>query len=370
MPTYYPVGAQNLSLTGIQRQLCLPVPGEILVEMDDTVEAGDIIARCQLPGKVWVADVSQALGVQREGALQYVRQNVGDLVQANDLLAERERWFSRLSRRCQTAVDGQVVAIRHGAVLVEAEGTMLELYAPITGSVTDLVPEQSVVISAVGALIEGLWGSGGEAAGILRVLVEEPDQPLTAESFETSYPADGSSTSDPDFRQALAVGGTITDTGTLEKAVEAQVGGLIVGSVDAGLLPRLEALPCPVLVTEGFGAIAMRAGAFTLFQAHEGCNATMAADRQSCGEGGTPRVFISLDPAQDLEVQGPAPQPVQVGMRVRGLRAPYQGMVGTIVELPASPQKVDSGIRLPVAGVELDGRGRATIPLANLEVSR
>lgn len=362
MPIYYSVGAQSLPLTTIQRELILPVPGEVLVQPGDGVEAGDAVARCQLPGKVWVADVSQALGISREKAVQYVKQNVGDLVQANDVLAEREGRFGWSSRRCQAAVNGQLVAIQHGAVLVEAEATTLELRSQIAGRVTDVVPERGAVISAVGVLIQGVWGSGGEITGLLRVLVDEPNRPLTAESFETDYHAR--------WRQVLAVGGTIMDEAALEKAVEAKIAGLVVGSVDAGLRPRLEELPCPVLVTEGFGALAMRPEAFTLFEANEGRSATVSADRQSRWESEPPKVFIPLDAAQGMVPQDPNPRPVQVGMRIRGLRAPYQGAAGTVLELPASPQRVDSGIKLPVAAVELDGGELAAIPLANLEVVR
>jgi len=380
MPTYYSIGTQSLPLTTIQRELHLPVPGAVLVQPGDGVEAGDAIARCELPGKVWVADVSQALGINRERVVQYVKQNVGDLVQANDVLAERESRFGWPSRRCQAAVNGQVVAIRHGAVLVEAQATTLELCSQITGRVTDVVPERGAVICAVGALIQGMWGSGGETTGILRVLVDEPDRPLTAESFETDYPSNCPGSSHDCCRQVLAVGGTIEDKEVLEKAVAAQIAGgpcrrpriagLVVGSVDAGLRQQLEELPCPVLVTEGFGALAMRPEAFTLFQANEGHSATITAGCQSRLESGSPEVFIPLDAAQDVVPQDPDPRPVQVGMRIRGLRAPYQGAVGTVLELPASPQRVDSGIKLPVAAVELDGGELVAIPLANLEVVR
>ncbi len=370
MLTYYPAGVQSLPLTTIRRELLLPVPGEVLLLPGDGVEAGDTIAHCQLPGRVWVADVSLALGIKREEVAQHVRQNVGDLVQANDVLAERESRFSWRSRLCQAAVDGQVVAIRHGAVLVEAEATTLELRSPITGSVTKIVPERGAVISAVGTLIQGLWGSGGEAAGILRVLVDEPQQPLTAESFDADDAGSGPGDSHRYGHQALAVGGTIMDGAVLDKAVEAQIGGLVVGSVDAGLRPRLETLPCPVLVTEGFGALGMSHKAFTLLQANEGRSAAITADDQSGWKSKRPQVFIPRDAAQDDEPQDPDPRPVQVGMRIRGLRAPYQGVVGAVLELPASPQRVDSGIRLPVAMVELTGGELASIPLANLGIVR
>ena len=370
MPTCYSAGSQSLPLTIIRRERLLPVPGEVLVQPGDGVEPGGTIARCQMPGKVWVADVSLALGINREQVVQYVRQNVGDLVRANDVLAERESRFSWRSRRCQAPVDGQVVAIRHGAVLVEAEATTLELRSQITGRVTDVVPGRGAVISAVGALIQGLWGSGGEAAGILRVLVDEPEQLLTADSFDADDTGDGPGDSPRYGHKTLAVGGAIMDEAALDKAVDTQIGGLVVGSVDAGLRPRLEALPCPVLVTEGFGAFGMRHEAFTLFQANEGRNAAITADGPSGWESRRPNVFIPCDAAQDVEPQEPDPRPVQVGMRVRGLRAPYQGVVGTVLELPALPQRVDSGIRLPVAVVELDGGELACILLANLGLVR
>jgi hypothetical protein len=365
MPTFYPTSTQTLPLTTVQRRLLLPVPGEVLAQMGEKISEGDIIAKCQLPGKIWAADVSQALGIPRERAGQSVRQSVGDRVRTDDVLAQRQSRFGRPNRCCQAAVDGRVVAIHHGVVLVEAEATALELRSPFAGRITDIVPEQGVVLSAMGALLQGLWGCGGETTGIVRALVDGPHEPLTAKSFETGDVENGYSNAG--CCQSLAVGGAILDEATLEKAVEAKIGGLIVGSVEASLLPRLEALPCPVLVTEGFGALAMRSEAFTLLRASEGRRATMATACQPSGPGGPPTVFIPMDPAQDAVLENPAPQPAQVGMRIRGLRAPYQGLVGTIRELPGLPLKVDSGIRLPVAIVELDGGEQVAIPLVNLE---
>ena len=219
-------------------------------------------------------------------------------------------------------------------------------------------------------LIQGLWGCGGETSGSLQVLVAEPDEPLTPESLETGVIDDGPSDSNARRCQILAVGGTILDGATLEKAAEDQIEGLIVGSVRAGLRPQLEALPCPVLVTEGFGGLAMRSEAFTLFQASHGRSATITAAGQPARPSGRPTVFIPTDPAQAVTPEKPSPQPLMVGMRIRGLRAPDQGLVGTVREVPDLPQLVDSGIRLPVATVDLDGGEQVAIPWVNLEALR
>jgi hypothetical protein len=285
-------------------------------------------------------------------------------------LAERESRFGRLKRRCQAAVTGQVIAIRHGAVMVEAEASTLELHSPFAGRITDIVPAQGVLISAAGALIQGLWGCGSETSGILRVVVGDRDEALTAESLETDSIDDGPNHSSASRCQILAVGGNIMDEAALEKAVEVQIGGLIVGSVSAGLRPQLQALPCPVLMTEGFGELAMRSEAFTLLKASHGRSATMTAACPPTWPGGPPNVFVPTKPVQAVAPKHPTPQPLQVGMRVRGLRAPYQGLVGTVHELPDLPQIVDSGIRLPVATVALDGGENAVIPCVNLEALR
>jgi hypothetical protein len=55
-------------------------------------------------------------------------------------------------------------------------------------------------------------------------------------------------------------------------------------------------------------------------------------------------------------------------MAVRITRAPWDGTIGTVRELPARPHKLDNGLRLPCARLELPGGRTAVVPLANLEM--
>lgn len=371
MAKYYPMEMQSSPMAVIRRERLLPARGEVLAHPGDWVVPADVVARCALPGKVWAVDVGKALGIQRERAEQYVRQGIGDAVQADDVLAERKDRFGWQKRRCLAPVDGHISDISDGVILIETAARSLELCAHFKGKVTEIVPGRGVVISAVGAWIQALWGSGGQGVGPLRTMVDDPAQPLTADSFKAKSHDGDAEDGRGHLRGVLVVGGRIADARCLELAVEAQVKGLIVGSVDAGLCQRLQHLPYPVLLLEGFGALTMRQEAFALLQANEGREAILSAENPAPRwYADLPEVLIPLDAVPDAAPTAPTPRPLQIGVRVRALRAPYQGAVGTVTRLPVSPHILESGIRLPVAEVELDEGKVVSIPLANLEFSR
>jgi hypothetical protein len=358
MPTYYPVRTRNIPLTHIQRERLLPAQGEVLVQPGERVGPTDVVARCQLPGKVWAVDVSLALGVRREWAARYMTKAIGDKVLADEVLAERHSRVGWLKRHCRAPVDGQIAALRNGTVLIETASTTLDLFAHIEGQIVDVLPERGVVISTVGAVIEGMWGSGGEADGVLKTVVDSPQEPLRPESFAG------------DCHGTMVVAGHIPDEGALEQAVEAKVRGIIAGSVNAGLCHLIQSLPFPVLVTEGFGTLAMSHDVFALLQSNTGSEAMLNAHTQARWGARRPEVLIPLEGEEEIPTEELVSVPLRVGMRVQGLRDPYLGAVGTVSDLPALPQVVESGSRLPVARVVLEDGDPALIALANLALIR
>lgn len=355
---YYPVETRITALTTVWRERLLPVRGQVLVQPGEVVGPADVVARCLLPGKVHVVDVSQALGVRRERAAKQVRKSAGDTVQADEVLAAPSSLFGRLRASCRSPVDGQVIAVRDGLVLIEAAATTFELRAHIAGQVTNAMPNRGAIISASGVLIQCAWGSGGEAEGVLKVVEDNPQRPLRARSIDVSC------------HGTLIVGGRIVDKESLEQAVQAKVRGVIVGSVSSDLRSFLESLPFPVLLTEGFGAWPISQHVFSLLQASVGREAMLSADTQTRWGAKRPDLLIPLRAHEDHPRQDYQPVPLQVGAKVRALRAPYALAMGTVVDLPTAPQIVESGVRLPVAVVELDDGETARIPLANLELIR
>jgi len=362
MPATYPIEIVILPRTTLRRERLLPCRGEVLVRPGDSVLADQVVCRCQLPGRVYAVDASQALGIRREEAVLYVRQATGAPVRAGDILAERRGRFGR-RWQCLSPVDGRLSAIRNGVILVETASADLQLRAQIRGQVAHVLPERGVIISAAGALVQGVWGNGGEAVGHLELLVKAPDEPLRADSIHRRC------------QDALVVGGWVLDQGTLQRALEVGVRGVILGSVPAELVPLLRMLPCPVLVTEGFdrSGLAMSEKAFSILQSNAGREAALSADRWAGWGSVGPELLIPLGAASAAGKAPPedwAPLPLQVGVRVRGLRAPYGGMTGTVRSLPPEPLRLESGCRQPVAEVELEDGHLALIPLVNLAVTR
>jgi hypothetical protein len=309
-----------------------------------------------LPGEVRVLDVSRALGVRRERVAKYVRKGVGDTVKADDVLAAPGGLFGRLKKSCRSPLDGQIVEIRGGLILIESPATTFELRAHIKGQVTNVMPNRGVVISASGTLIQGMWGNGGEAEGVLKVVVDSPRKPLRTHSIDVSC------------HGTVVVGGRIMDEQVLEQAVEARVRGIIAGSVSAELCPLLESLPLPVLITEGFGTLSMSRQVFDLLQSNAGREAMLSADTQTRRGAKRPEVLIPLRADEEVPHEEASTDPLKVGDQVRALRAPHLGVIGTVAELPAMRETVESGAQLPVAVVVLKDETQVLIPLANLEL--
>ncbi len=355
---YYPVESLITPLTTIRRERLLPAPGQVLVQPGEMVGPADVVARCQLPGRVRILDVSRALRIDRDQVAKYVRKSPGDGVQANEVLAAAKGPLSRFRRGLRSPVDGEVIQVRDGLILIQAVATTHELTAHIKGQVTNVMPQRGVVISAVGALIQGIWGSGGEVEGILKVVVDSPQKPLRARSIDVSC------------HGMLVVGGRILDEKALERAVEAKVRGLIASSVNADLCAFIESLPFPVVITEGFGALPMAEPVFALLHANVGQQAVLSAETLTRWGARRPEVLIPLRAEDERPPEDDRPRPLQVGNRVRILRAPHLGAIGRIADLLEHPQMVESGSRVPVARVSL-GEGESVLaPLVNLEVIR
>ncbi|MEZ6067749.1 MAG: hypothetical protein R3B90_19025 [Planctomycetaceae bacterium] len=56
------------------------------------------------------------------------------------------------------------------------------------------------------------------------------------------------------------------------------------------------------------------------------------------------------------------------GAKVRIIRDPWFGAIGTVAEMPAEPQRLDSGSKARVLVVERGDGERVTVPRANVEL--
>lgn len=355
--TYYPVETRVTLLTSIRRERILPAPGEILVNEGDQVEPNDVVARTKQPGDFRIIQAARLIDVPASQLKKFLTVKPGDQVEEGQVIAKRG-WLP--PRRVKSPIDGTVTASGGGRVLIEAPPTPFDLRAYVNGVVSNVVAPHGLVIETTGALIQGIWGAGGESFGVLKNMVKSPDEILNAKAI------------DPSCHSMILIGGAnIEDMAVIEQAQAFQVRGIILGGLSPQLASKLEHPPIPIVVTEGIGATQMAAPIFKLLQSNEGRDAAISGKLQSGWDVIRPEIIIPLPPEAELPLdQLELGTPLQQGAQVRIARAPHMGAIGAIVSMPATEQEIQTGAKVQVATVDLGQEKPITIPLVNLEVLR
>jgi len=333
----------------------LPVPGETLVHVGERVEPTQVIARANLPGDFHILPVARLLGVPASQVKRCMRVSLGDDVQQNQVIAARR---GLLARSVKSPIDGMMTASGGGRVLIEAQPTLFELRACIHGTVSNVLEHYGAVIETVGAVVQGVWGTGDESSGVLKCVVKSPEKLLRAKAI------------DPSCHGTILVGGAGLNETAIERAQELQVRGIVTGGLPPELLPLVEELPFPIVVTEGIGTVPMSTPIFHLLTTNDGREASISGQVQPRWGIVRPEVIIPL-PAETLPPAETQPgMPLTVGARVRVIRAPYMGAVGTVRALPAHARRIETGTRVHGAEVDLGQGAPIFVPLANLEILR
>ncbi len=352
---YYPSVTRVLPLTTIRRERTLPVAGEVLVNMGTRVDPMSVVAHAELPGRYYILNVAQALRVSPEAADKYIRPKPGQPVEARQVVAGRRVRLGMVPRVVRAPQDGVVVAVGGGRVLLESAGEPVEVRAYLPGTVSDIQPKRGVTIETVGAWIQGVWGIGDESFGVLKVLVDKPEQPLRAKSIDVTC------------HGAVLVGGLLQDRETLQQALELQVRGVVAGSLDPTLIGMAREMPFPVITTEGIGRAPMAWPILQLLRTNEGREAAISGRTQPRWGAIRPEVVIPL-PAGRGSPPPPPGASLAVGVQVRVTRGPQMGAVGTVQHLPAHPLALETEARVWGAVVAFEEDGEQFVPFLNLEL--
>jgi len=352
---YYPFETQVTPLTNVRHKRMLPVPGEVLVRVGDRVEPTQVVARANLPGDFRILPVARLLGVPISQVKRHLRVNLGDEVQQGQIIARRR---GLTARSVKSPIDGMVTASAGGRILIEAQPTTFTLRAYIYGTVNNVLERYGVVIETIGAVIQGVWGAGGESSGVLKCMVESPDELLRGKTI------------DPPCHGTILVGGAGLDKAAIERAQEIQVRGIVVGGLEPELISLVERLPFPVVVTEGIGTVPMSTPVFHLLATNDGRDASISGRVQSRWDVVRPEIIFPLPAETPSQAQTQPGTPLTVGTRVRMVRAPYMGIVGTVVALPTHTRRIETGVRIRGAEVDVGQRAPIFVPLANLEILR
>ncbi|MEK6223219.1 MAG: hypothetical protein N2D54_13320 [Chloroflexota bacterium] len=330
----------------------LPVPGNVLVRSGQTVEANDIIAQTNLQAEHIVLDIARGLGVLREKANEYIQRSIGDTVPKDAAIATRSGLASRVVR---APASGKVVAIRGGLIVLQVKNEPFELIAGIPGTVLKVEAEMGAIIETSGAWIQGIWGNNQTATGVLEALSDSADHEITAHDLN------------PDTSGQILMAGHCKDSSVLKFFKDNNLGGLILGSMATKLISLSKRMPYPIIVIDGFGELPMNHTAFQLLYSNATREISVNSTSLNRLTGTRPEIIIPLPGA------GSPPIPIDlenvyVGHKVRILRAPHLGEVGTVSALLTGRTRFPSGLRLPAVEVELMNQEKSVVPLANIEV--
>jgi len=355
--------------TTLRRERRLPLPGEVHVRVGEQVQAEQVVASTTLPGRVSALNVARELNLPPGEIERWMLKQVGERVEYNEPLAEYRSFFGFFRSQALSPTTGTLEAVSTitGQALIRGPSLPVELKAYLTGTVVEIQENEAVTIEGTCALIQGILGVGGEAYGPLTILARSPAEvvPPTAVT--------------PEHQGHVLVCGASLDWATLERAREVGAAAIVVGAMKAADLDRLlgyplgvaitgqERLGITVILTEGFGRLPMAEETFALLRAHEGERAALNGATQIRAGVQRPEVIIPLaaKSARERKVGGGR---LAVGSRVRLVRDPYFGELGTVRDLPAEPAVIETEARVRVLRVHLDDGREVTVPRANVEL--
>lgn len=346
-------------LTNIRRKRLLPMAGEVAVRKGQTVRATDVVATAYPAPRHYMLNVARGLGITEEQTEQYIERFLGNEIHEGDIIASRGKIGKRIVR---APVDGTIVFVAGGQVLIRRMAEPFELKAGYPGTVAELIHERGVIMSATGALVQGLWGNGKINSGPLTVLASSPNEELTAGKLTES------------LKGAVALAGTCNQGNVLKAGADIRLRGLILSSLSPELLPMALAAPYPILITEGFGNLGYSPAAYKLLSTNQKRLTTVNAEPFDQNLDTRPEVFIAIDAADLSDAEMPPEAAVLAPeQRVRITRAPYQGKTGRLIALLPGLTIFPNGLRASAAHIQFETddpaqASEATVPLANLEI--
>ena len=341
-----------LPLATVRRERLLPIAGFVAVDEGVRVEAMTIIAKATTPGKHFIYDLPRRFGVKPEEVSQYLKVKPNTEVEKGKVLALKAGMLG--SSKVTAPARGKVVTVEGGRLLFESTGHVFEMRAGFGGQVTSVIPEFGVTIEATASLVQGVWGSGKEEFGLLKLISEDRGALIEVSLLDASCSG------------SILIGGLADDT-VLRAAHKAQVKGLIVGGMPSASIPTARVMPYPILIVEGFGKRPMAEPLWTLLASQNGREAFLDARLADRWTGHRPELIIPLPTPYTPPPQPAEGQTLDIGRKVRVLRAPYPGVVGVIRSIPERPYTFLSGLQGMGAYLEADG-STIFVPLENLEV--
>ena len=349
----------------------LPISGSVLVKPGDLVEARQVVAETFMPGEITPLNLAKLLSMPPGDVPECMTKKEGDRLESGDVLARTKGIFGKFRQEYKSEVAGTIESISAvtGQVIVRGAPMPVQVKAYLTGEVVEVIPAEGCAIEADVTFVQGIFGVGGETFGPIRMVCQQHDQELVDDLIT------------PDLKGCVAVGGARVTAQAIERARKAGVSAIIAGGIDDADLEAVlgynlgvaitgsERIGLTVVITEGFGEIAMARRTFDLLRSRQGDDAAVNGATQIRAGVMRPEIVIPLRAGQRIG-HGRAAETgrLAIGAPVRVIRDPYFGLIARVTALPPEPQTLQSGSKARVLEVTFDSGEGVIIPRANVEL--
>ena len=350
----------------------LPIRGDVLVKVGDRVTGQQIVAQTFTPGDVTPLNLANLLAVPPADVPGCMLKKQGDRIAVGEPMARTKGIFGKFRTDYISKAAGTIESISSvtGQVILRGEPQPLQVDAYLAGAVVEIIPDEGCVIEAEVTFVQGIFGIGGETFGQIRIACTSHDQELTGDlilsEMKGHVVVGGARITMEAIQKARQVGASAVVTGglddkDLEELLGYNLGVAITGSEHVGLT---------LIVTEGFGEIAMAERTFKLLASRQGDHAAVNGATQIRAGVMRPEIVIPLTEkelvreSESVESAGY----LQVGMPVRIIRDPYFGLIGSVSALPPELRVLASGSKARVLEVKLDSGEHVVTPRANVEL--
>jgi len=367
----YTSGLKVKQLTNITKERKLPMLGKVFVKVGDIVDYDTVIAETTVPGNADIITSALHLGISPEVLQHYMLKKEGDPVNKEEIIASYRALFGLINKFSKSPFEGKIESISSvtGRVVIRELPTIVRVKAYIKGIVKNVLPNEGAIISANGAFIQGIFGIGGETHGTVKILTDSQNEPLRPESITK------------DNKGQVLVGSSYVSIEAIKKAIEVGAVGIIVASIGHRDLEAFigkvigvaitgqENLGLTLILTEGFGEMAMSKRTFTILKNLEGHMASINGATQIRAGVIRPEIIIihenelRFSSKEDELISGMVP-----GTLVRIIREPYFGAIGRVKRLPVQLQQIESESKVRAMIIELEDGEEIMIPRANAEI--
>ena len=366
----YTPGLKVLKSSIIDKNRRLPIKGEVRKKVGDSVLPDDIVAKTNLPGNVQIIKVASQLNIGPADILEALKVSEGEQIKKGQLLAQTGGLFGLFKSEIFSPIDGTIESISDvtGQIIMREAPIPVEIDAYTSGIVKDIIPEEGVIIETKAAFIQGIFGIGGEARGILEIIVQDRNDEITPEMLNSSQ------------KGKVIVGGGFIGLEAFKKAISLNISGIVIGGFNYYDLKEIlgynlgvaitgsEDINTSLIVTEGYGHIKMSRGTFSLLKENENNFCSINGATQIRAGVIRPEIVIPIKEDSSKSVkESKIGKGIVIGSLVRVIRAPFFGLMGKVTELPSKLQKMESETLVRVAKINVDDQD-IIIPRSNLEM--